>query len=178
MFNILMEIDDDILSEDFIGQADFLNAEINKLRVINEVLIADKNIVEQELECSKISNIEKEKQIELLKMENSNLQNIIDSQNNKCRDCDIKTDATVDLKKHGVSVHEGHIQYLQRFKTIVKSKPDGACLFNCASLHIYGDESKASYIRESVNNHIHKNWGFYREKIAFPYTETVLTKKG
>ena len=63
---------------------------------------------------------------------------------------------------------------LKGFSRIAKAKPDGLCLYNCVSLHIYGDENKAKNIKKIVNNHIYNNWNFYKEKIPLPFRENFV----
>ena len=96
----------------------------------------------------------------------------------QCNKCDKRTEINADLSKHIVNVQEEHTRFLKGFKTIVKAKPDGACLFNCTAVHMHGDESRALVIRKAVNSHIHKNWNFYKDKVALPYTENIITKQG
>ena len=178
IIDMAMDIDENILSEDFVGQVSLLNEEINKLKTLNEVLRADKSIIEQELETTKVQSTQKDDQNKQLRNENNKLKADLVSKHSKCDNCENNSQGKQDLNKHSVSVQEGHKEFLRGFKSIVKAKPDGACLFNCTSLHIYGDESKSVDIRKSVNAHIYKNWSFYRNKVALPFTETVITKNG
>ena len=40
-------------------------------------------------------------------------------------------------------VNKEHLNALNGFKYIVKTTPNGSCLYNATSLHLYGNENKA-----------------------------------
>ena len=57
-----------------------------------------------------------------------------------------------------------------RFKALA----NGACLTNCAAVHIYEEADEGPKVKKRVNNHIADNWdNYYQYKIALPYRETV-----
>ena len=54
------------------------------------------------------------------------------------------------------------------------SKPNGACLENSTSVHIYENEEDGPELKKRINHHIADNWdNFYQHKIGLPYKETV-----
>ena len=67
-----------------------------------------------------------------------------------------------------------HLSKLKGYKFIFKAKPNGACLTNCAAIHIHEDENEGEEVKKKVNNHIADNWeNYYQYKVPLPYIETV-----
>ena len=78
------------------------------------------------------------------------------------------------LSNHLHGVKQEHLPDLRGFSLRYKATPDGACLTNCAAVHIYEDEDEGSKLKKRVNHHIADNWeNYYINKIAMPYVETV-----
>ena len=51
---------------------------------------------------------------------------------------------------------------------------DGRCLENCAALHAYGNEEQGIDVRILINEHVARNFEYWREKIPLPYKETIF----
>ena len=55
-------------------------------------------------------------------------------------------------------------------------KSDGACGSNCAAAHIFENEDEGPRFRRVINLHIADRWGYYKNKIVFPYKREVGVK--
>ena len=173
---------------------------------MNGVLKAEKDFLTNELEIMKNRDSNKDKQIDLFKLENLKLKTAMEKTPENCINCDSNNDAKDEMKKHMEHVHDDpsqkctkcdtstvtkthisnhsehvhddstqqctnddfnyvskvklnkpkenvhvdHLKFLKGFKTIVKAKADGACLYNCTALYLYGNESKARLIVISI----------------------------
>ena len=73
-------------------------------------------------------------------------------------------------------VNEDHISQLKGFTHFYKSIPNGACLTNCAAVHIHGNENERTQVKSKVNNHIADNYDkYYINEIELPFIETIGT---
>lgn len=80
----------------------------------------------------------------------------------------------VKIPDHLHPVKEEHLSKLRGYKMIFKSQPNGACLDNCAAVHIYEDVDEAPKLKKRVNYHVADNWdNYYKYKIPLPFTQTV-----
>merc|ERR1712025_21677 len=80
------------------------------------------------------------------------------------------------IPEHLRSVHVNHLEQLRGFEMMYSAKPNGACLTNCLTAHIYctDDEEECKKMNKRVNEHIADNFDdYYQEKIILPYIETV-----
>ena len=67
-----------------------------------------------------------------------------------------------------------HLPLLNGFNFYRKVKADGACLTNCAAIHIFGNEEYGPMLKKLLYKHIDDNWEiYYRFWISFPYVETI-----
>ena len=56
---------------------------------------------------------------------------------------------------------------------VVCVKPDGACGANAAAGHIFEDPNEGPKFLKVINTHITDRWGYYKNKINFPYKRQV-----
>ena len=78
------------------------------------------------------------------------------------------------IPKHLFSVQEKHLPFLRGYRMRFMSDPNGACLENSASVHLYEDPDEGAKLKKRVNNHVADHWyQYYHEKIPLPYVETV-----
>ena len=72
------------------------------------------------------------------------------------------------------SVHEEHLPDLRGFSLRFKALGNGACVTNCAAVHVYEDEDEGPKVKRRVNLHMADNWdSYYKNKISLPYIETI-----
>ena len=78
------------------------------------------------------------------------------------------------IPQHLSKVHEEHLPNLRGYRMRFEADPNGACLDNCVSVHVYEDEDEGPKVKKRVNNHVADNWdNYYQDKIPLPYIETV-----
>ena len=78
-----------------------------------------------------------------------------------------------EIPKHLSGVQRKHLTILRGYRMVFKADPNGACLQNCAAVHIYEDQDEGPKLKKRLNNHVADNWHYYRNKIVLPYVEQV-----
>ena len=83
---------------------------------------------------------------------------------------------SIKIPSHLKSVHKNHIPHLKGYQMRYCATSDGACLTNCATVHVSYTEDKSERMKTNrmINHHIADHWdNYYQDKIGLPYTETV-----
>ena len=142
-----------------------------------EMLDLDSSEITIEKELNKNFLLEKRiRELEILVaslLEEKNKDDEFKSKINK--DIDIlKNHSKPEIPKHLLGVNEQYLSELRGYSMIYKVFGDGACLTNCAAVHIYEDADEGPKLKKKVNHHIADNWdNYYKNKIVLPYREVV-----
>ena len=155
-FELEMDVDDDILSDDFIEAENKLKDEIYKLNTIISVITAERDLIKSECENSHKA---KERELDDVKMENNKLQTKLKEiesaeSNSKCFKCSKCSCQVMNKQMIEMPINKNHVDLLKGYRSVVKASPDGACLFNSTSLHLHKNESQSYTIRKKSNSHI------------------------
>jgi hypothetical protein len=60
---------------------------------------------------------------------------------------------------------------------IYKVNADGACGFNCTTLHCHHDETLGPYVRRNIHEYIVEFWPFFKPGVVSPHTQFVRSKE-
>ena len=86
-------------------------------------------------------------------------------------------DKPVEIPSHLKSVNPNHLTLLKGYRMVCQAVGNGACGTNCASIHLFEDDSEEARIKlkRKINFHMADHYDqVYNNIIGLPYTETVF----
>ena len=158
------------VKDDFVDASNVEMIDVEK--EANDVVynMLQERIDELEIELSKseekVSNLQKKNEENELK-----IKELKEKENEAKKNIPQRKETKIPNHLH--SVRKEHLAKLRGYRMIFKSQPNGACLDNCAAVHIYEDVDEAPKLKKRLNNHIADHFDHYEQWISLPFTETV-----